>query len=949
MTIKELNNKLIISIIISINLSLVSHTAFAQIFSSEQNPLSVKWRQISVAGFRLIYPDELEKEAQRMANTLTHIYPYVGASLEQQKTTIPVILQNRGVVANGFVQLAPKKSEFYTTPPQQFDSQDWLNNLAVHELRHVAQFDKLTGGKAYPFPEDIYFAWFGISIPVWFFEGDAVTIETALTNAGRGRQPAWIMPYRTSLLEGRKISYSKAYFGSDKDVTPGYYQLGYLMASGIRASAGKNIFDSVLTDIRKRPVRLYPFSGSLKKYTGSGTKAWFDKTTENIRVMWQHQNQNTASQSYPALNPKTKIATSYFLPVSIPDGRILALKQSKAQADHFVLIDSSKKEQRLQGIAYQEQPWFSYAAGKIVWDEIRYDPRYKQRSYSVICSYDLQTGRTKKLSSRSRFFSPSLSADGKKIAAIKFDLSNKCNLIELDAETGKILNTLPNPENLILQTPAYDQTGSQITYISVTEQGKALWTTDASGNTRKLISETQQQLSRPVYFQQGIAFNAHYNGINNIYHIDTASKKIIALSASKYGASNLSPDQRKTTSASPGFLFNNYAVNGYEIAKTNFTPGETAEVIPGANNKDNFVYFGKAAEKQENTGSVFRNIPDSSYTSQPYHSMGSLFHVHSIIPAIADEYRGGLQFRSNNLLNTFDSFAGVDYYRDLNRFEYSAGFSFKALYPIIRTTYRNRPRRTFYNSKTGVQQGDWRENNVQLQASLPLSLNALNHSYSFSFNTSTSYTQRYMGENMPASYIKTIIFPMEYNLTFTHSIRPAERDIAPKWAQTLRFTYTHQPFDSHLEGRLFAAEGFLYFPGIIRNHSFLANFNYQTATGIRRYEQEISTVYGYNNIKAKSALSNTLLFNYRFPFAFPDAEIGPLAYVKNLRAGLFCHYENIGTETSLAEPKTYGFELRSSMNLLRYQPLVDVGARFVFVNKVYNQNPILELIFNYSF
>lgn len=942
------NNKLLFRILTTISLSLISHSVFSQIFSAGQNPLSVKWRQIEAAGFRLIYPDEMEKEAQRMANTLPLIYPHIGNSLNTRKTSIPIVLQNRGVVANGFVQLAPKKSEFYTTPPQQFDSQDWLNNLAVHELRHIAQFDKLTGGKAHPFPEDIYFAWFGISIPIWFFEGDAVSIETALTNSGRGRQPSWIMPYRASLLEGKKFSYSKAYFGSDKDVTPGYYQLGYLMASGIRSQQGKNIFDSVLTDIRKRPLRLYPFSNSLKKFTGSGTKAWFDKTTALLKKDWKQQDQNTISQSYPVLNKKADIATSYFLPVRLADGRLLALKQSKAEADHFVIIDSNKKEHRLQGIAVQEQPWFSYADNIIVWDEIRYDPRYKQRSYSVICSYNLKTRKTKKLTGRSRLFSPSLSADGKKIVAVKFDLSNKCNLVELDAGTGKIINTIPNPENLILQTPSYDPGGNHITYISVSEQGKALWTTDRGDNIRQLIAKSRQQLGRPVYFQQGIAFNAHYNGVDNIYHIDTASRKIGALSASKYGAQNISPN---TGTGRQSFLFSNYGVNGYEIAEAKAeTDKQEPEQITGAPGyPGNFVYFGAAAETQENTGSVFGNIPDSSYASKPYRTFGNLFNLHSVIPVIENEYRGGIQFRSNNLLNTFDLFAGADYYRDLNRFEYNAGISYKALYPILRAIYRNRPRRTFYNSKAGIQQGDWRENNIQLQASVPLSINALNHSYNFSFNTLTSYTQRYDAENLPSNFIKTVIFPMEYNMTFTHTTRLAQRDIAPRWAQTLRFVYVHQPFDSQLGGRLFAAEGFLYFPGLAKNHSFLANFNYQTATGIRRFDQEINTVYGYNNIKAKSGLNNTLLFNYRFPFAFPDAELGPVAYIRNLRTSLFCHYENIGTETNLAEPKTFGFELRSSMHLLRYMPLVDIGARFVFVNKVYNQNPILELIFNYSF
>ena len=238
-----LYKSLIIKIKTTIILSLISHSVFSQIFSEEQNPLSVKWRQINAAGFKIIYPTELEKEAQRMANTLPYIYPYVGGSLGVKKTTIPLLLQNQGVIANGFVQLGPKKSEFYTTPPQQFDSQDWLNNLAVHELRHVAQFDKLTGGKTRPFPELAYFAWFGLSLPIWFFEGDAVTTETALTNAGRGRQPSWIMPYRASLLEGKSFSYSKANFGSQKDLTPGYYQLGYLMSANIRTLHGKNIFD----------------------------------------------------------------------------------------------------------------------------------------------------------------------------------------------------------------------------------------------------------------------------------------------------------------------------------------------------------------------------------------------------------------------------------------------------------------------------------------------------------------------------------------------------------------------------------------------------------------------------------------------------------------------------------------------------------------------------------
>src|SRR5690606_41616914 len=96
-------------------------------------------------------------------------------------------------------QLAPRRSEFFTTPPQRNDFQDWLGQLAVHELRHVVQIDKLTGYLSAPFFEQLAFAIYGITLPSWFFEGDAVTTETVLSNSGRGRLRSWDLPLPTNL------------------------------------------------------------------------------------------------------------------------------------------------------------------------------------------------------------------------------------------------------------------------------------------------------------------------------------------------------------------------------------------------------------------------------------------------------------------------------------------------------------------------------------------------------------------------------------------------------------------------------------------------------------------------------------------------------------------------------------------------------------------------------
>lgn len=927
--------KLKISYLSCFILTFISYNGYGQIFDNEQNPLSVKFRQINSGGFKIIYPTELAKEAQRMANTLPQIYPSVGNSLGLQKTSIPIILQNRGTIANGFVQLAPKKSQFYTTPPQHFDSQDWLNNLAVHELRHVAQFDKITGGKPRTFLQEIYFAYLGVSTPIWFFEGDAVSTETSLTNAGRGRQPAWIMPYRTSLLSGKKFSYSKAYFGSNRDQTPGYYQLGYLMVSNLRKEFGKGISDSLLSDLQKRPLRLYPFSGSLKKYTNLSTNKYFLKTQAQLYSDWQKQDELNPAENYLSLNKKSTIATNYFLPTAISNDKILTLKQSKGEVDGFVIVNADKSETRLFKIAYQEQPWFSYANHILVWDEIRFDPRYKQRSYSVICTYNFVTKERKQITSKTRLFSPALSADGQKLIAVNADLSNNFNLVELDLQNGEILQTYPNPENLVLQTPALNADGSKITWIGVSEKGKSLWFAE-KGKSTELISPTHQQLSRPIFINDKIVFNAHLSGVDNIYEIDIVNKKISALTASKYGAFNasLATDQQS-------ILFNNYQLMGYEIAKA-----PIHALSPAANH---FVYFGEAAEKQENIGNVFANIPDSTYASKSYKPLTHLFNFHSVSPTVDDDDKIGLQLKSNDLLNTFDFYVGALFENDTRKMKYNAGFTYKALYPVLSVNFKNRPRTAFYMLGNIAKQANWRENYINLKASLPLSVNAYNHNYSFTSEIGTAYTQRNFEPKDANLFKNQFLFPMNYLFAFSHSVRSAERDVAPKWAQSFSLNYFNQPFDPDLKGDLIAFQTAFYFPGLVNNHSFVTSFNYQESSGVLRFNNEIPTVYGYGQIRAKTELKNTLLVNYRFPIAFPDAEIGALAYVRNLRGGFFSHYENIGLETNLAQPKTFGLELRSSLNLLRYQPVIDLGTRVIFVNQKYNQNPILELIFNYSF
>lgn len=96
-------------------LVLTSHT-FANVIEAPQvsadfaqNPGHIKWKYISTSHFEIIFPEEVESEAQRVAHLLEKAYPYVSKSLEVEPPKIPLILQNQSVNSNGFVTLAPRR------------------------------------------------------------------------------------------------------------------------------------------------------------------------------------------------------------------------------------------------------------------------------------------------------------------------------------------------------------------------------------------------------------------------------------------------------------------------------------------------------------------------------------------------------------------------------------------------------------------------------------------------------------------------------------------------------------------------------------------------------------------------------------------------------------------------------------------------------------------------
>jgi len=178
----------------------ISFIVFAQQFGG--NAPSTKWKQINTDSARIIFQIGLDSQAQRVASIVHYLAAEKPVSLGKQLKKISIVLQNQTTIANGYAQLGPFRSEFFMTPDFNNFNQGsigWSDQLALHEYRHIQQFNNFNNGLSKLMKvvsgEEGYSLAINAAIPDWFFEGDAVYNETVLTKQGRGKLPLFLNAY----------------------------------------------------------------------------------------------------------------------------------------------------------------------------------------------------------------------------------------------------------------------------------------------------------------------------------------------------------------------------------------------------------------------------------------------------------------------------------------------------------------------------------------------------------------------------------------------------------------------------------------------------------------------------------------------------------------------------------------------------------------------------------
>jgi hypothetical protein len=406
------------------------------------NTPSTKWRQINTDTVRVVYPEGMEKSAKQVAEWVHVLQAKDLSSLGGKTRKISLVFQNQNTFSNAYVGLAPWRSEFYNTAPQDpfiLGATDWNKNLAIHEYRHVQQYSNFN--KGFSQFASILLGQQGqalanaAAIPDWFFEGDAVYNETLYSNQGRGRLPLFQAGFQSLLLANKKYNYQQLRNGSLRFYTPNHYSLGYLLVAYGRKMYGNDIWQKITSDAAAYKPFFYPFQNAIKKHTGKKFEQFYQDAMGFYQAQWK-QPLDSSVQWITALEKNN--VTDYLYPYPTASGATLVLKKSYKKIPAFYLIQPDGKEQIIatKQIAVDDQ--YSYNNGRLVYAAYQPDARWGNRDFNQLVLFDIATGNTEIIAAKSRYFSPDIAHDGKTLAVIESKTTGESVLTTLNRE-GAVL------------------------------------------------------------------------------------------------------------------------------------------------------------------------------------------------------------------------------------------------------------------------------------------------------------------------------------------------------------------------------------------------------------------------------------------------------------------------------------------------------------------------------
>ncbi len=899
-----------------------------QYYDIGQEPWKTRWEQIRTENFKLIYPQEFRSAAKEAAILFEQWHYPVTQSLKAIPQPTPLIFHTGNIYSNAYTVWAPKRIELLTVPPQDIYNQQWIEQLAIHEYRHVVQITKVNQGFTHflsaVFGQQAVPAIIGLFIPSWFMEGDAVAAETGLSFTGRGRVADFAMPLRAQINDKGIYSYVKATLGSYKDFVPDSYILGYHIVATARNRYGTDVWNSAIDRTAKRPYTLNPFSRGIKLITGLNKVKLYEQSMIHLDSLW-NDNQKAIPHFQIRLEGE-KSFSSYLHPYPVENG-IVALKTSQRNIPRFVLINNSGEEKTIHipGAIMEDEVYFN---GRVItWIERRPDIRWQNQSYSNIIVFNPLTGKATKIRTHLRVFAPAMNPENNLLVVSEVTIKGE-NYLTLMDTTGNIVNRIASPLNMYISSPAWSNDGKQIAYIATGLKGKEIVVADlTTGRNRILTPFTGTMISDMLFQGQNLIFNMDVNNRSEIVSFDTLSKEIRLLTISGYGTKHPYFDTKR------GYLlYSFYTADGYRLAQSKNQ--QLSYKLTSFENNNHWPLADALGEQEISLAET--HLPDDSMKIEKYPRTAGLFNFHSWAPVYIDvndqTFRPGASVMSQNLLSTMFFTAGYDYNTEEKAGQIKADLSWRGWFPEINTTFSLGNRSSIAGHGDTAFRFTWQETSWDIAVGLPLS--TISGIYNIGSYIEAKHRLLNIEHNSstPHEYAQGTIGALNYRATFYALRKRAFRDLAPKWGVSAEGNYKHSVWGDINSGDMFSIQARLYLPGLVTNHSLQLYGGYQqrnpSAEGYR-FAGDLSLPSGYRGNIPKDFIR--LRPSYSLPLVYPDYSLGTLLFIKRFRANLFYDAAWMSEHGDWTNIASAGYDLILDLHVLTLPAPVSLGIRSAYL------------------
>jgi hypothetical protein len=878
------------------------------------NSATINWQQTNTANAKLIFPKGYDSLAHKINTTINSLHFNDLYSLGGKTKKWNILLQTNTTIPNAYVRLAPVRSEFYLTP--DFDNitsgtLPWAELLTKHEYRHIEQFTNFNNGltKVFAFllGQEGQLIANGITIPDYFFEGDAVFQETITSNQGRGQLPSFFSGLKALQLDNKKYSWMKLRSGSYKNYIPNHYELGYQLVTNGYLKYGNDFWKKVVKDATSFKGLFYAYQKAIKKYSGLTYKV-FRENALSYFAPNKDKNKEFVQQLKWVKHP-IKENISYHFPQIQTDGSIIALKESYKQIPQFIKIINGK-QLKIANKNIGIDNYYSTNNTSIVYSTYSEDKRRDLVNYSNITMLDVLTKKQVQLTNKSKYFQPSINVAGTKIVAVQYNEKGNCALHVLNATNGSILQTLPNNQKYIFTYPKFWNYEFIISIIRNQLGENAIVKTNTSNSETTLLT--------PFTFN-AIGYPSIYNDLMYFTIATKNADRIASLNLINGDLNLLTNNENSIFYPSANdslLLFSVVTSNGLHLAQKELSTSLLQKVTKEDLKESATSYF-ENNKVQSKEVAIQKNEAVVADVKK-YKELPHLFNLHSRRPGYTDPVYS-YTFYSENTLNNLQSEVKYAYNKNEKSHSFSSSINYAKYFPVFTLGAS-----TSFNRNVQVQSTLYSFNSAKLYTGFYIPLRSINGQSSKSLTFGSYFnTEQLLYNGIGKNILKNKSFQYTNSFVqFSNIMQQAKMQIYPRFAQSIAVTFRDAM--TFLKSKKLVINSNFYFPGLFKTHSIVVNASLQKRDTLSDiFSRTFSYARGYGALSTRSMYK--VGFNYHLPLLYPDLGIANILFLQRLRANVFYDYA-----ITTARVNSVLTNIKSN----------SIGAELYFDGKIWNAFPI---------